>query len=114
LRERSHDTIRATAELGDNPNPALRTSLAKEALASRSGVWFAMIWCPDRGHRLCKVLAHLDMLVEHMIPRHVVHLDEMVLGIANLSDDMALSDALKTKSACGRKSASPTTSTTKD
>lgn len=33
------------------------------------------------------------MLVEYMIPCYVVHLDEMALGIANLSDDMALSDA---------------------
>ncbi len=63
------------------------------AFASRLGVWFAVIWRLDRGHRLCKVLAHLDMLVENMIPRHVVHPDEMPLGIANLGDDMVLGDA---------------------
>lgn len=32
------------------------------------------------------------MLVKHMIPRHVVHLDEMTLGVENLSDDVALYD----------------------
>lgn len=92
LRERRHDTIRAAAELGDDPNPALRASLAEVALAPSSRVWFAVIRCFDRGHRLCKVLAHLDMLVKHMIPRYVVHLDEMALGVANLGDDMALGD----------------------
>lgn len=35
----------------------------------------------DRGHRLFKVLAHLDMLLEDMIPRHVVYLDEMASGL---------------------------------
>jgi hypothetical protein len=81
------------AELGDDPNPALRSSLAEEALASGSWVRFTVVRCLDRGHRLCKVLAHLYMLVKHMIPRHVVHLDEMALGVPNLSDDIALSDA---------------------
>jgi hypothetical protein len=38
------------------------------------------------------VTGHLDVLIKHMIPRHVVQLDEMALGIANLSDDIALSD----------------------
>lgn len=51
-----------------------------------------MIGCLDRSHRLCKVLAHLDMLIEYMIPCHVLHLDETALGIASLGDDMALSD----------------------
>jgi hypothetical protein len=78
LREGRYDAIRVAAELGYDPNPALWASLAEEALASRSGVWFAVIRCFDRGHRLCKVLAHLDMLVKHMIPRYVIHLDEMV------------------------------------
>lgn len=49
-----------------------------------------MVRCLDCAHRLCKVLAHLDMLVKHMMPCHVVHLNEMVLGVANLSNDMAL------------------------
>jgi hypothetical protein len=93
LREGCYDAIRAAAELGYDPNPALWASLAEEALASRSAVWFAVIWCFYRGHRLCKVLVHLDMLVKHMIPRYVVHLDEMALGVANLSDDVALGDA---------------------
>lgn len=92
LRERRHDAIRAAAELGYDPNPVLWASPAEEALASRSGVWFAVIRCFYRGHRLCKVLAHLDMLVKHMIPRYVVHLDEMALGVANLSYDVALGD----------------------
>ena len=62
--------------------------MAEEALSSGSWVWFTVVRCLDRGHRLCKVLAHLDMLVKHMIPRHVVHLDEMALGVVNLGDDM--------------------------
>jgi hypothetical protein len=32
------------------------------------------------------------MLIKHMIPRHLVHLDEMTLGVTNLSDDVALCD----------------------
>lgn len=33
------------------------------------------------------------MLLDDMIPRHIVHLDEMALGVANLRDDVALGDA---------------------
>ena len=32
------------------------------------------------------------MLLEDMIPRHVVNLDEMALGVANLSDGIVLGD----------------------
>lgn len=32
------------------------------------------------------------MLLDYMIPRRFLHLDETVLGIANLGDDAALSD----------------------
>ncbi len=84
--------IGVAAELCDDPNPALWSSLVEEALSSGSSVWFTVVRCLDRVHRLCKVLAHLDMLVKYMIPRHIVHLDEMALGVANLSDDMVLLD----------------------
>jgi hypothetical protein len=32
------------------------------------------------------------MLLEDMIPRRVIYLDEMALGVANLSDDIVLDD----------------------
>lgn len=35
------------------------------------------------------------MLVNHTIPRCVVHLDEMALGVAYLGDDMTLRDPPK-------------------
>jgi hypothetical protein len=85
-------TAAPTTELGYDPNPALRPSFAEEALSPGSWVWLTVAWFPDRIHRLCKALAHLDKLVNHMIPRHVVHLDEMALGVANLSDDVTLRD----------------------
>lgn len=92
MRKRCHDTIGVAAELGDDSNPALRPSFAEEALSAGSWVWFTVVRCLDRVHRLCKVLAHLDMLVNHMIPRYVVHLHEMALRVANLGDDVTLRD----------------------
>jgi hypothetical protein len=62
------------------------------AFPSGLEVGFAVIGHLDRGHCLFKVLAHLDMLLEDMIPRHVVNLDEMALGVANLSDGIVLGD----------------------
>jgi hypothetical protein len=35
------------------------------------------------------------MLIQHMMPRHLVHPDEMALGVVNLSDDMVLNDVAK-------------------
>jgi hypothetical protein len=32
------------------------------------------------------------MLLEDMIPRHLVYLDKMALGVANLRDDIVLGD----------------------
>jgi hypothetical protein len=80
------------AELRDHPDPAQRASFAEVAFPSGLEVGFAVIGHLDRGHSLFKVLAHLDMLLEDMIPRHVVYLDEMALGVANLSDDIVLGD----------------------
>jgi hypothetical protein len=95
LGECCYNAIGCAGKLGDHSNPAERASAAEVALASRSRVWFAVIWGLDRSHRLCKVLAHLDMLVENMIPRHLLQPGEMSLGIANLGDDVVLSDSSK-------------------
>ena len=57
--------------------------------SSTRGSGSRVVRCLDRGHRLCKVLAYRDMLVKHMIPRHV-RLGEMALGVASLSNDMTL------------------------
>jgi hypothetical protein len=36
-----------------------------------------------------RYVTHLEMLVEDVIPRHVIHRDETTLGVVNLGDDMA-------------------------
>jgi hypothetical protein len=41
------------------------------------------------------------MLVEYMIPRHLIQTDGMALGIANLEDNAALGDITKTKNGRG-------------
>src|ERR1700679_1768197 len=105
LRERRDDAIEVAAELCDHPDPAQRASFAEVAFPSGLEVGFAVIGHLDRGHRLLKVLAHLDVLLEDMIPRHVVHLDEMALGVANLSDDIVLGYSPKAKHDLGRTSA---------
>jgi hypothetical protein len=95
LRECRHDAVSVAGELGDDPNPIKRSSTAEVPLASRPGIWLAVIGFLNHGHRLYKVLAHLVVLIHNMIPCHVVHLDEMALGIANLGDDVQLSDGAK-------------------
>lgn len=52
------------------------------------------------------------MLIKHMIPRHFVHLDEMTLGVANLSDDVALCDPPRLRASADEVSESSHTSTT--
>jgi hypothetical protein len=84
LRERRDYSIGVSAELGDHADPALRASTTEVPFASRSGIRFTVIRRLDRCHRLLKILAHLDMLVENMIPRYLLHLDEMPLGVAGL------------------------------
>jgi hypothetical protein len=51
-----------------------------------SDVRFALIRAADSRHRVCKVVPHLDVLFEYMIPGCLVELDEMALRVACLGD----------------------------
>jgi putative Ca2+/H+ antiporter (TMEM165/GDT1 family) len=103
LRKRCHDTIPTPSKLGDNADPGERSSAAEITLAASSeGIWFAVIGHFNRGHRLCKVLAHFAMLIQHMLPRRLVHLDETALGVVSLTYDMVFNDAAKARYRYGR------------
>ena len=81
LRERRHDAVHASRELGHDTNPAQQSSAEEVAFSPGSNVWFAIIRDGDRRHRLCKVVPYLDMLLKHVIPGCLVELDEMASGL---------------------------------
>jgi hypothetical protein len=59
------------------------------AFSAGSNVRFAIIRGRDRRHRLCKVVPHLDVLFEYVVPSCPVELDDMALGVTDLSDDVS-------------------------
>jgi hypothetical protein len=82
-------------ELRYYPNPAQWTSLTEIALAPSSRVRLAVIRGCNGGHRCLKIPTHLDMLLQNVVPGHVIHLDETSLGVPDFAYDAMLADAAR-------------------
>jgi len=79
-------------KLRHDPNPAERPTATEVAFTTDAGVKFSVIGSTDRGDRVREVTAHLDVLVENMIPRRGTQHDDAPVGVTSLGDYGRLGD----------------------
>lgn len=79
-------------KLRHDPNPAERPAATEIAFTTDAGIRFTVIGSTDRGDRVRKVPAHLDVLVQDMIPLPFNQQDEAPLGVSRFDDRGRLGD----------------------